>query len=164
MLLDVGTLTAIHLALSFIALVFGVVAVLSLFSSQIPRLSITTFLILAVSTTLTGFLFPFQSVTPAFLTGIVSCFILCAVLFAQYVGQFKHVWRTVYASGIVASAYLLVFVTIAQAFNKTTILQEAAPSLSGGLFAVSQLMTLAVFIFLGLKSVKAFKPDSTGNI
>lgn len=159
MLLDLGTFTAIHTALSLVAIPVGIVAMLSLFGLPVSRRWIAAFLALAVLTTVTGFFFPFQGVTPAFATGIIASLVLLAVFAAQYAGRYAGPWRWVYAGGVVASLYFLVFVTIAQVFTKTPALQDTAALPGGPAFAVTQLGALAVFVVLGIGAAKSFKPS-----
>jgi hypothetical protein len=153
MQLDLGAITAIHTALSLITLAIGTLAVTALFTNSISQRWTTWFLALAVATTVTGFFFPFQAVTPAFATGIVSSFILIGMLAARYVGHYAGAWRWIYAGGVVVSLYLMVFVTIAQVFTKTPALNP--PGLS---FAATQLVALVIFIFLGIHAAKKFQP------
>jgi hypothetical protein len=52
--------------------------------------------------------------------------------------------------------YLLAFVTIVQAFQKIPALHALAPTQSELPFAVAQLVTLAVFLGLGLLAIRKF--------
>jgi hypothetical protein len=150
--MGIGGFTALHVALSLAALVVGIMAVVSLFAPGLSRLWAGAFLVLSVLVNITGFLFPFAGITPAFGTGIVASFILAVAIAAQRCGCATGSWRWIYPAGVVASLYFMVFVTIAQIFNKTPVLQETA--LSGAAFAAVQLLTLAVFVFLGIKAAK----------
>jgi hypothetical protein len=115
----------------------------------------------AAAVTLTGFVFPFTGVTPAFATGSVSTGILILWLIARYRYQLTGVWRSVYALSIVASLYLLVFVTIAQAFQKIPFLSALAPTQSEAPFAITQAIALVVFVAIGVAAVRRFKaPDA----
>ncbi|MGH7494029.1 MAG: hypothetical protein ACREOO_16760 [bacterium] len=54
--------------------------------------------------------------------------------------------------------YLNVFVGVVQAFQKLPFLKSLAPTQSEPPFLVAQLAVLALFILLGIKSVKSFRP------
>lgn len=159
MFLDVGTLTIIHTALSFIALALGMVAVMAFFAPT-PRIWTELFLAAAVATTVTGFLFPLTAMTPAVATGIVASLVFAAMFAARFVFRLAGAWRFVYAAGMVTSLYLLVFVAIAQAFLKIPSLQALAPTGSEPPFAVAQLVNLAVFVWIGRKAVRRFGSGS----
>lgn len=112
---DLTTVLLVHVGLCFMALALGFVAVRELFDSQ-PRLGTELFLITGVPATLTGFLLPFSSITPPVAVGIVSTIVFVLLLAARFVFHYRGVWRVIYSSGIVISAYFLAFVTIAQSF------------------------------------------------
>lgn len=61
------------------------------------------FFVTAAFVTLTGFVFPFNGVTPAFATGIVATVICLAWLLARCGFQLRGLWRSVHAASIVAS-------------------------------------------------------------
>lgn len=149
MLTDIPGFTAFHVVLSLLALTIGIVAVADLFSAGLPRFWTRLFLTLAALVSLTGFMFPFEGVTPAFGTGIVASIILSAVFANHYFGRYAG---KVYAGGIVASVYLMVFVTIAQIFDKTTVLAQTP--LSQPAFAITQLATLVSFVVLGKRATR----------
>jgi len=153
MSLPFSALLSVHTALSLIALAAGALGVVALFTPTIPKIWTTLFLAIASLVTITGFFFPLEAVTPAFVTGIVSTLILLGTFTAHYVGRHKGHWRWIYASGVVASLYLMVFVTVAQLFIKTPGLQPSGPA-----FGLTQLCVLAIFVFMGIKATKKFVP------
>lgn len=154
MLIDLGTLTAIHTGLSLVALILGIPAILALFNSSLSPHWNAIFLVTAFSTIATGFFFPFEAITPAFATGILSSAVLAAMAYAYYGRRLAGKWRWIYTAGVVASLYFMVFVTIAQIFNKTLALHTVSPILFQGLFAGVELLALAVFIIIGIRAVK----------
>jgi len=140
-------------------------AMLRLFQSRSTSTSISAFLALAVLTSLSGFFLPFSSVTPAVAIGIVALLILALVLFAQRKAQGSLLWRLVFAGGVVASLYLLVFVGLVQAFMRIGPLHAAAPTQSEPPFVVTQAVALIVFVGLGVLAALSFqpKPASAGS-
>ena len=118
------------------------------------------FLVLAILTSATGFLFPFLGVTPAFATGIVASVVLALVLWARYGRHLEGGWRKVDAVGQVISLYLLVFVLIVQLFLKVPALNALAPTGSEPPFAVVQAVCLAVFIWIVWRALRHVPPGS----
>jgi hypothetical protein len=157
------TLIVIHTLISIAAILAGVPAVMDLFRSRASSGSIWFFLITAILTSATGFILPLAGVTPAVIVAIIALIILAAVLIAKtrlIAGAF---WRWIYAGGIVASLYLLVFVAIAQAFGKVGVLHDAAPTVSEPPFTITQGITLLFFVLLGLAAVVKFEPAVAGR-
>jgi hypothetical protein len=152
----VGILTIGHTVLSLVALVSGAVVVFSLFSKGSGKELLQTFLITAAATSVTGFFFPFHGMTPAIYVGILACIILALVVAAKPRVAGSRLWSIVYAGGLVASEYLLVFVTIAQAFTKIPALHAAAPTLQESPFKLSQGVALVALVFIGVVSVRRF--------
>jgi hypothetical protein len=153
-------LILIHTLLSFAAIIAGVLAVADLVRSRAKSPSISSFITLAIATSLTGYVLPLKGVTPAVVVGVVALAILAFVLYAQSRANNGTFWRWGYVGGLVASLYLLVFVAVAQAFLKIGVLREAAPTQSEPPFAITQAIVLLAFVALGLFAVLSFKPPS----
>jgi uncharacterized membrane protein len=151
-----------HTLISIAAILAGVPAIQDLFRSRTNSVAIWFFLVTAILTSATGFLLPLAGLTPAVIVAIVALVILAVVLFAKTRLREGALWRRIYAAGMVASLYLLVFVAIAQAFGKVGVLHDAAPTQSEPPFAVTQGVTLVFFILLGLAAVWRFRPMPSG--
>lgn len=160
MALYVWLLTIAHTILSFIAIGLGIAATMGLFKGRHSSRLTRRFFETAVVVTFTGFIFPFAGVTPAFATGIVSVVILLA-WFIAYRRHLAGAWRWVYALSLVASLYLLIFVTIAQAFLKIPSLNALAPTGAEPPFAVAQVAALVIFIVIAAAAVRRFRPAVT---
>jgi hypothetical protein len=160
MALYVWLLTIGHTILSFVAIGFGIKATAGLFHGAHSSNWTRGFFATAVAVTVTGFIFPFTGITPAFATGIVSTIILLAWFLAHH-RDLAGAWRRVYALCIVASLYLLIFVGIAQAFQKIPALRVMAPTGSEPAFAVAQVVALALFLAIGFLAVRRFRPAGT---
>jgi hypothetical protein len=158
-LFDNQTMLLIHIALSFMALGLGCVAIRELRDPS-PRLGTELFLGTGLLTTLTGFLLPFTTITPPVATGIVSTIVFIFLFFARFVKHYKGIWRSVYAITMVISVYLLVFVTVAQAFLKVPPVKALAPTSTEPPFAIAQVIVLVYFIWLGRSVVKGFHPET----
>ena len=154
---DPTTYVGIHTWLSLVAIAIGFLVVAALFNGRVAAGGATgIFLSTALLTSLTGFGFPFGGFTPAIGVGIVAVLILAAVLAALHVFHLRGVWRAVYAAGVVASLYLLVFVGVAQAFAKVPELQQLAPTQSEPPFAIAQAAVLLIFLVVGTFATRAF--------
>jgi hypothetical protein len=147
-------LTAVHTLISIAAIVLGIPAIGHLLARSGPDRWTGAFLTAAVLTTATGFLLPFIGFTPAFATGIVAGLVLLLVIVARYRHHRAGRWRALDAVGLVVSLYLLVFVLIAQLFDKVPPLNALAPTGSEPAFAVAQLVCLAVFVWIGWKALR----------
>jgi hypothetical protein len=147
------TFTSIHTLISLVGIAVGIPAIAHLLTPSGPDRWTGAFLVAAVLTTVTGFLFPFIGFTPAFGTGIVAGIVLILVLLARYAYHRAGRWSTVYVVGMVVSLYLLVFVLIAQLFAKVPALNALAPTGSEPPFAVAQLICLAVFVWIGWRAL-----------
>lgn len=156
-------ITLVHTAISLIAIVTGIAAIIGLFRRGDFASWTKAFLIAAVATSVTGFFFPLNGLTPAAITGIVALFILAIVLVAFYRFNLSGAWRWIYAAGMVASLYLLVFVGVVQAFQKVAVLKALAPTQSETPFLIAQLVTLVVFVGLGVFAARGYRPDELRN-
>jgi len=147
-------LTPAHTAISLIAVLLGIGAVARLLGRPLAAWWTSWFIAAAIATSATGFLFPFIGVTPAFAVGIVASLILAVVVVARFATGLRGWWRTAYTLGLVASLYLLVFVTVAQAFAKIPALRALAPTQAEPPFAVAQGVVLLLFIWLGVRALR----------
>jgi hypothetical protein len=148
------TFTLIHVALSLIGILAGLVVLSGLLRNN-PRHSWTlVFLVTTVATTLTGFLFPFRGFTPALGTGIVSSLVLAPTLLARYTFNLAGPWRRIYVVGAVVSLYLNCFVLVVQAFLKVPALNALAPEGKEPPFVLAQGLVLVLFVIAGIVAVR----------
>lgn len=150
-------LTAIHTALSIVAIGAGFLSILRLNGRNVSGEWTPVFLALAWATSITGYFFPFVAFTPAIGTGIVALGVLFLVYVADNRKKLAGRWRPTFAAGIVASTYLLVFVAIAQAFLKVPCLKALAPTGTEPPFAIAQGVNLVLFLLIGIITVRKFK-------
>lgn len=152
-------LTQIHVAISLIGIVSGLVVVIGLLTAR--RLDGWTALFLAstVATSLTGFLFPFNGFTPAIGVGIISLALLVVAIFARYSKRLVRGWRWIYTVTAMFSLYLNVFVLIVQLYQKVPSLKALAPTQTEAPFIATQVVTLLLFLLLTILAVRKFHPD-----
>ena len=156
------TYTAIHSVISLIALALGLIVLLDLFGRRVPHIVTAAFLLTAILTSVTGFGFPFSGVRPSHVVGALALVTLAGVLVARYVAHLSGGWRAVYVIGIVVNVFFLVFVTVAQAFNKISALHALAPTQSEPPFAIAETVVLAVFIVIGIVGMRRYTPPAAG--
>ncbi len=58
---------------------------------------------------------------------------------------------------MVASLYLLIFVAVVQAFQKTPSLHALAPTGTEPPFAITQVLVLLVMVAIGIAAVRSFR-------
>ena len=156
-----STFTLIHVALSFIGIVAGLVALFGMFRNN-PLSSWTLiFVVTTAATTLTGFLFPFRGFTPAIGTGIVSSFVLALTILARYAFHRLGPWRWIYVITAVVSLYLNCFVLVVQAFLKVPALHALAPQGTEPAFVLTQGLVLVLLVIAGFVAVRRFQLSRT---
>jgi hypothetical protein len=144
------TFTQIHVAISLIAIVFGLVVIFGLLTKKRLDRWTAVFLLMTVATSVTGFFFPFHGFTPAIGVGIISMLVLAVAIFARYARKLAGAWRWIYVVTAMVALYLNVFVLIVQSFQKISILKALAPTQSEPPFLFTQLFTLLLFIVLAI--------------
>ena len=159
--MSIAALTTVHVAISLVAILSGFVVLRGLLTSRHFPGWTALFLTFTAATTLSGFLFPFNGITPAVATGIVAILVFVPTVAALYLFQLRGSWRWIYTGGAVLSLYLNVFVLIVQAFQKIPTLNVFAPTGAEPPFAITQGIVLLAFIALGLLGVRRFRPTST---
>jgi magnesium-transporting ATPase (P-type) len=106
-------------------------------------------------TSLTGFLFPFTTVTPAIKLGIISLVVLAIAIVTRYVLHLT--WRKTYVIAACAALYFNVFVLVVQSFQKIPSLKALAPTQKEPPFAIAQITVLLLFVVLTIFAVKRFR-------
>lgn len=155
--LSLSTFTLIHVVLSLVGIGSGLVVLFGMLT--VRRLNGWTGLFLAttVATSATGFGFPFDHLLPSHKVGIVSLVVLAVAILARYAFHLAGSWRWIYVVSAVIALYLNVFVLVVQGFLKVQALKTLAPTQSEPPFLVAQLVVMAVFVALGILSVKKFR-------
>jgi hypothetical protein len=156
--MSVGTFTLLHVIISLIGIVSGVVVLAAMLAGKEPRGLTAVFLCTTVLTSATGFLFHSAKIGPAHIVGVISLVILAIALVALYARHLVGVWRPTYVITATIALYLNVFVGVVQSFDKLAPLKALAPTGSEPPFKVAQLAVLALFVVLGFLAVKRFHP------
>jgi len=157
MLVDLPTFTLIHVVLSVLGIIAGLVVAGGLMAGARMDGWTAFFLLTTVATSVTGFFFPFTTILPSHITGVISLVVLAVCLAARYGKRMEGGWRTVYAITAVTALYLNVFVLIVQLFVKTPALAQLAPTQTEPPFAVTQALVLALFVLIGWAAQRGFR-------
>jgi hypothetical protein len=160
--MSLSTVTAVHVFISLIAIVSGVIVMFGLLgSNRRPGLT-ATFLLFTILTSATGFLFPFDKLLPSHVIGIVSLLLLAIACVALYGMKLSGAWRWIYVLSAMVALYLNVFVLIIQSFLKLGPLHALAPSVppSEPPFAIAQGILLLFFIVVTIGAVRRFRPTA----
>ncbi|HEY7671739.1 MAG TPA: hypothetical protein VIC71_05935 [Gammaproteobacteria bacterium] len=149
--------TLIHVVLSLLGIVSGCIVVGGLVAGA--RLTGWTVLFLATTalTSATGFGFPFTVVTPAHIIAVVSLVVIAVCLAARHWKQLEGRWRVIYVVASVTVLYLNVFVLVVQLFEKIPALVQLAPWGQGPIFAVTQALMAAFFVWIGRAAIVGFR-------
>jgi hypothetical protein len=153
------TFTLFHVIISLIGIGSGLVVVFGLLTAKRLKSWTAIFLVTTVLTSATGFLFPFHGFKPSYAVGILSLIVLAVAIVALYAGHLAGAWRWIYIVTAVIALYFNVFVLVAQSFDKVPALKALAPTQSEPPFAIAQLIVLAIFIVLGILSVRRFRVE-----
>jgi hypothetical protein len=153
----VATLTLVHVLLSLVGLAAGFVVLWGLLSSrQVPGWT-ALFLSTTIATSVSGFLFPVDHVTPGHVLGILSLVVLPVAVVARYQRRLLGPWRVAYVLSAVTAQYLNFFVLIVQVFLKVPALKALAPTQTEPAFAISQLLALLFFLAAGALATIRFQ-------
>lgn len=158
--MSLPTFTLLHVAISLIGIVSGLVVMFGLLSADRRPGWTALFLLTTILTSVTGFGFPFTKLLPSHVVGIISLVLLAIAVVALYVGHLSGAWRWIYVVTAMTSLYLNIFVLVIQGFLKVGPLHALAPSIppSEPPFAVVQGVVLVAFLILTIGAVRRFRP------
>ena len=154
-----STFTTVHVVISLIGVVTGIVVLFGMLNGRRLEGLTAVFLATTVLTSVTGFLFPFSTLLPSHVVGIISLVVLVIALVALYSKRLSGAWRSIYIVTATVALYLNVFVGVVQAFQKVAFLQPLAPTQAEAPFVIAQVIVLALFAVLGFLAVRRFHPQ-----
>ena len=158
--MSLATFTVVHTILSLIGIVTGLVVLLGMLGGSKLDSWTAIFLATTVLTSVTGFFFPFAKLLPSHIVGIILLVILAIALVALYGIHLAGAWRWIYVAGAVLALYLNVFVGVVQAFQKIPALNAIAPTQTEPPFAITQLVTVVLFVLITIVAAIRFRPES----
>ncbi len=156
--MSLATYTAVHVAISLIGIVTGLVVLAGLLKGRELSGWTGVFLVTTAATSLTGYGFPAERVLPSHIVGAISLVTLAVATLAIYNFHLMRGWRRAYVVSAVLALYLNVFVLVVQSFEKLPPLHSLAPTQSEPPFAIAQLLVLAIFIACGVMAWKRNRP------
>jgi len=156
--MSLTTFTLLHVLVSLIGIVAGLIAMIGWLKSDPLRIPTAIFLATTILTSVTGFLFPFTKLLPSHIVGIISLVMLALATFALYVRRVSGFWRPIYTVTAILSLYLNVFVLLVQAFLKIPLLKAWAPTQTEPAFLVTQGATFLLFFALTILTTVRFRP------
>jgi hypothetical protein len=157
--LSIENFTILHTAISLIAIASGLIVLAGMLRARRLPGWTAVFLVTTILTSVTGFMFPINGLTPAIVFGLISIVILVIALAALYLKHLSGAWRWIYVTTALMALYLNVFVLIVQSFQKLPALQKLAPTQSEPPFLIAQAVALIAFLILGAMAARKFRPD-----
>jgi hypothetical protein len=157
---NLTTFTLIHVVLSLVGIFTGLIVAGGFVSGKRLDGWTCVFLVSTVLTNVTGFGFPFVSLLPSHIIGALWLIVLGIVIVARYWKHLAGGWHGVFVVGAMLALYLNVFVLLAQLFLRLPALIVAAPTQKEPPFLVTQLIVLALFIWLGQAARRGFRAKS----
>ena len=153
------TFTILHVAISLAAIASGLIVSFGMVANKRFERWTAFFLATTVLTSVTGFGFPINGMTPGLAFGILSLIVLAAVIYARYSRHLVGIWRLVYVVGGVFALYLNFVVLIVQSFQKVPALHALAPNQNEAPFLVVQVVSLVAFFVLSMFALKQFRGE-----
>jgi len=142
--------TAIHVVISLLGILAGFVVMAGMLSADPLHRWTAFFLIMTIATSVTGFFFPFERLTPALVVGVISLVLLALAVYARYPAHLAGSWRWIYVATAVGAQYLNVFVLVVQMFQKIPSLKRLAPTQRERPFQLAQGAVLVVHVAWGI--------------
>src|SRR5579864_4583829 len=122
--MSLATFTIIHVLISLIGT--GLIVLFGLLNGKLLSPWNGIFLLFTILTSVTGFMYPYEKISPGIILGILSMIVLAIALFALYVFHLKGVWRTTYVISAMIALYFNCFVLVVQSFMKVPFLHALA--------------------------------------
>jgi hypothetical protein len=157
--MSLQTYTLVHVLISLVGIGSGFVVMYGLLGGKRLDRWTAVFLTSTVLTSVTGFGFPFDHITPAIKLGILSLVVLTIAIVARYAFHLAGAWRRTYVISAAIALYFNVFVLVVQSFEKVPALKAMAPTQKEPPFVVAQLAVLALFVVLTIFAAKRFRSE-----
>jgi hypothetical protein len=154
-------LTLVHVLISLVGIASGIVVMYGFLTGRRLDRWTAIFLATTVLTSLTGFLFPIERLTPGIVIGIVSLLVLAVAMIARYRAHLEGRARAAYVVSAVIALYFNVLVLIVQSFQKVPALKALAPTQSEPPFVVTQFIVLGIFVLIAAPGLKRFRAEPT---
>ncbi|ODA67614.1 hypothetical protein A7A08_01648 [Methyloligella halotolerans] len=153
------TFTLIHVVISLIGIAAGLLTLFAMITSEQPSRWTGLFLWSTLLTSITGFLFPVTTLTPAIIVGIITTTVVAIALASYYLFHLRGHWRWIYVASALFALYLNCFVGVVQSFQKIGPLNMLAPNGNEPPFMAAQGALLLAFLMLGYLALRRFHPE-----
>ena len=154
--------TLVHVVISLIGIASGLVVVYGLLNARRLDGSTAVFLSTTIATSVTGFGFAVDQLLPSHSVGAISLVVLAVASSARYGAHLAGSWRRAYVISAVIALYFNVFVLVVQLFRRVPALTALAPTQSEPPFAITQVLVLALFIWLAVAAARGFRTAAGG--
>ena len=158
MILGMTLFTFIHVVISLIAILAGLVVLFAMVNNNRMDMMTAIFLLFTVATSVTGFFFPIHGLTPALIVGMISMALLALAIAGRYAFAMRGAWRWIYIATAVTAQYFNSFVLVVQAFLKIPALHALAPTGSEAPFIIAQSIVPLFYVVVGYLAVRRFRP------
>jgi hypothetical protein len=157
--MNLATYTLIHVVISLVAIASGLVVFLGMIANKRMDALAALFLATTVLTSVTGFFFPYEHVTPGIILGVLSLLVLAIAIPARYRKHMAGGWRKTYVITSGMALWFNLFALVAQSFQKVPPLHALAPTGKEPPFAIAQLLVLAIMVVLTIAAIKRFREE-----
>jgi hypothetical protein len=157
MSLGLTIFTFVHVLISSIGIVAGLVVAYGLLTAKRLDRWTAVFLWTTLLTSVTGFMFPVHKLMPSHVLGIISIVVLALAFPARYTFNLSGGWRSTYVITAMIALYLNVFVLVVQLFEKVPALHVLAPTQSEKPFKLTQLVVLTIFVVVSVLATIRFR-------
>jgi len=152
-----STFTLLHVAISLIGIASGLIVIYGFLTANRMDRMTAVFLATTVLTSVTGFAFPNEHITPGIVVGILSIAVLGVAILTRYALHLRGASRWIFIVTAALAEYFNCFVLVVQSFEKSPTLRALAPTQKEPPFAISQLIVLVFFVVVTALSVKRFR-------
>jgi hypothetical protein len=161
MILGMTPFTFLHVLISLAGIISGFVVIDGFLKARRLDGWNAFFLVMTILTSVTGFFFPRNGVTPGQIVGAISLVLLVVAVLARYPLRFSGAGRWLYVITAIVAQYFNFVVLIIQSFQKVAPLKELAPTQSEPPFLIAQVLALVLFVVLGIFSLRNTARGST---
>jgi hypothetical protein len=156
--MSLALFTEAHVAISLIGIAAGFLVIFGMMASRKMVLWTELFLITTALTSITGFMFPYKGVTPGIVIGILLLIVLLLAVIARYGGHLAGGWRGTWVIAAVVAQFFNFLVLVVQSFENMPALHALAPTGKELPFKLAQILTLVLFLVLGVVAYRKFHP------
>lgn len=161
MIFGMTPFTLVHVLISLAGIISGFVMIDGFLKAKRLDGWNAFFLVMTVLTSVTGFFFPRNGITPGQIVGAISLILLVVAVLARYPLHFSGAGRWLCVITAILAQYFNFAVLIIQSFQKIGPLNDLAPTQSEPPFLVAQVLALVLFVVLGIFSLRNTARGST---